>query len=62
MILIALSDTHGMHRPREVPDGDILIHAGDLTIRGDSAGCQDLFEAVEKIKPVFHIFGHIHEG
>ena len=35
---------------------------GDLTARGDKAGCQDLLEVVEKIKSALHIFGHIHEG
>ena len=34
---------------------------GDLTARGDQAGCQDLLEVIEKIKPAVHIFGHIHE-
>jgi Icc-related predicted phosphoesterase len=52
-----------------IPEGiDVLItHGppygiGDLTVRGDNAGCQDLLEVVEKIKPDLHIFGHIHEG
>jgi Icc-related predicted phosphoesterase len=35
---------------------------GDLTFQKDHAGCQDLLEVVEKIKPGLHIFGHIHEG
>jgi predicted phosphodiesterase len=34
MKLIAISDTHGLHRSLEIPDGDILIHAGDLTRHG----------------------------
>jgi Trk K+ transport system NAD-binding subunit len=25
-----MSDTHGHHREVEVPDGDVLIHAGDF--------------------------------
>jgi len=29
MKIVALSDTHGMHHSVEVPDGDVLIHAGD---------------------------------
>jgi len=33
-----------------------------MTSQSDNAGCQDLLEVVEKIKPVLHIFGHIHEG
>ena len=32
--LVLLSDTHGMHRELSVPDGDILVHAGDLTEHG----------------------------
>ncbi len=49
-------------------DTDVLITHGppygieDLTAQGDSAGCQELLEVAEKIKPALHIFGHIHEG
>mgnify|MGYP006293485631 FL=1 len=49
-------------------DTDVLIthgppHGiGDLTAQGDHAGCQDLLEVIEEIKPKLHIFGHIHEG
>lgn len=32
--LVALADTHGYHAKLNVPDGDVLIHAGDLTQRG----------------------------
>lgn len=28
--IICVSDTHGLHRKLDVPDGDILIHAGDI--------------------------------
>lgn len=30
--LVLLSDTHELHREAEVPEGDILIHAGDFTM------------------------------
>ncbi len=30
--LVILSDTHELHREVEVPDGDILIHAGDFSM------------------------------
>jgi len=33
MKLIALSDTHGFHRNLTIPDGDVLIHAGDFSMR-----------------------------
>ncbi len=32
--IVCLSDTHNCHEQIAVPDGDILIHAGDATIRG----------------------------
>jgi hypothetical protein len=35
---------------------------GDLTLRGEHAGCQDLLNQVRRIKPLMHLFGHIHEG
>jgi Icc-related predicted phosphoesterase len=47
---------------------DILITHGpplgilDQTDRGEAAGCEDLLEAVHRIKPKLHLFGHIHEG
>ena len=34
MKIIAISDTHGLHESLDIPDGDILIHAGDLTRHG----------------------------
>jgi len=33
--LVCLSDTHSKHKQVPIPDGDILIHAGDLTPRGN---------------------------
>lgn len=44
-----------------ITHGPPLGH-GDLTSRGKRAGCADLLEVVEQIRPPFHIFGHIHEG
>jgi len=32
LTLVLLSDTHELHREVDVPDGDILIHAGDFTM------------------------------
>ncbi len=34
MRLVCLSDTHNRHRRVQVPDGDLLVHAGDFTIQG----------------------------
>ena len=35
---------------------------GDMTTRGAAVGCQDLLQAIRRVRPRFHIFGHIHEG
>jgi Icc-related predicted phosphoesterase len=32
--LVAISDTHGQHNKLKLPEGDILIHAGDMSMRG----------------------------
>lgn len=34
MKLVCISDTHSMHRKLTIPDGDVLIHAGDWGNRG----------------------------
>ena len=52
-------------------DTDILLTHGPPLGHGDAVpaygstervGCADLLAAVERIKPKYHIFGHIHEG
>lgn len=49
-------------------DIDLLITHGpplgilDKTSKGNNAGSEELLKKVMKIKPKFHIFGHIHEG
>ncbi len=50
-------------------DTDILITHGppkgylDKVLRdGNQVGCEDLLAFVLKIKPQYHVFGHIHEG
>ena len=32
--IVCISDTHGKHRSLVVPDGDVLVHAGDITSKG----------------------------
>lgn len=34
LCIVALSDTHELHGDLVVPDGDVLVHAGDFTGRG----------------------------
>lgn len=35
--IVCVSDTHELHREVDVPDGDLLIHAGDFTMFSKSA-------------------------
>lgn len=35
MKIVCISDTHEMHHLVELPEGDILVHAGDFTGRGN---------------------------
>ena len=46
MKIVCISDTHGLHRKLqvEIPDGDILIHAGDLTAFGSLLEVVDFVE------------------
>ena len=37
LTIVAISDTHQLHREVEVPPGDLLIHAGDFTMFSNSA-------------------------
>jgi Icc-related predicted phosphoesterase len=49
-------------------DVDVLVTHGppkgvlDMTISGDHAGSQALFDYVKKVNPHYHFFGHIHEA
>lgn len=45
MRVVCLSDTHGKHRSiREVPNGDVLIHAGDIQGAGEWQELEDFNE------------------
>lgn len=49
--IVCLSDTHNAHASVQVPDGDILIHAGDLT---QSGSLKELQEALNWIRAQPH--------
>jgi Icc-related predicted phosphoesterase len=42
MRLVLISDTHNLHKSLLVPEGDVLIHAGDITKWGDPADVNSL--------------------
>jgi predicted phosphodiesterase len=39
--LVAVSDTHGLHPYLHIPEGDVLVHAGDITLHGTLAEVAD---------------------
>ena len=41
MRIVCVSDTHGWHRDVVVPDGDLLVHAGDITRKGELDTVED---------------------
>lgn len=53
MRLVLLSDTHMHHGRLVVPDGDVLVHAGDATGRGTPQQIQD-FAAFWRAQPHRH--------
>lgn len=57
--------THWAQIPKNT---QILITHGppyrilDETVSKIHVGCKDLFNIAEEIKPLYHLFGHVHEG
>ncbi|HNC99840.1 MAG TPA: metallophosphoesterase, partial [Myxococcota bacterium] len=54
---------------QKIPDGiDILVTHGppkgilDRVQRGGEVGCEELREALRRVRPRLHVFGHIHEA
>ena len=52
-----------------IPDGtDVLVTHGppagilDRTVAGEDVGCEDLAQALQRVRPRLHLFGHIHES
>jgi Icc-related predicted phosphoesterase len=45
LIIVAISDTHQLHRDVDVPGGDILVHAGDFTMFSKSVSAISDFNA-----------------
>lgn len=41
MKIVCISDTHGKHEKMTIPDGDILLHAGDISKLGKESEIKD---------------------
>lgn len=44
MKIVAISDTHGLHRGLKLPQGDMIIHAGDMCHFGDEQQLYDFLK------------------
>ena len=51
MRIVCVSDTHERDYAHRVPDGDVLIHAGDLTLRG---GTEELRIELDRLNSFPH--------
>ena len=51
-----ISDTHGRHKDLETPEGDMLIHAGDVSSRGLESEIKDFLEWFGKQPHKYKIF------
>lgn len=46
---IAISDTHGCHRQLTLPQGDVLLHAGDVCNQGNREQVADFLEWMSEL-------------
>jgi Icc-related predicted phosphoesterase len=53
---VAISDSHCRHRSLRLPQADILLHAGDISYRGDKREIQDFLEWFEDLPYAHKIF------
>lgn len=56
MKFIAISDTHGQHDKLSLPEGDIVIHAGDISGRGTEQQVRDFLEWFSSLDHRYKIF------
>jgi len=42
--IVCISDTHGQHHGLELPEGDLLLHAGDVSTRGRRSQVEDFLQ------------------
>lgn len=60
MKIVSISDTHSYHREIVVPDGDVLVHAGDMTFKGELSVIEDFADWIKSLphKHKVVIFGN----
>jgi len=53
---VAISDTHCRHRNLKLPKGDVLLHAGDISYKGDKNEIEDFLDWFSKLSFPHKIF------
>ena len=56
MKIVCISDTHGLHDKIVLPEGDMIIHAGDCTNFGSTAQVIEFLEWFSKLAYKYKIF------
>jgi len=56
MKFVSISDTHCRHRNLKLPKGDVIIHAGDISNRGDKSEVIDFLAWFGKLNYKYKIF------
>ena len=56
MKFVAISDTHGQHWDLKLPDGDVIIHAGDISKRGEEREVIDFLQWYQGLNFKYKIF------
>lgn len=56
MKIIAISDTHGQHQKVKIPEGDLLIHAGDISEYGTENEVHDFLRWFAKQPCTYKVF------
>jgi len=52
--VVCVSDTHNQESKLEIPDADILIHAGDFTMKGEEDAVENFANWLDGLKNVKH--------
>ena len=55
MKIVTISDTHNQHRSLTIPDGDMIIHAGDVSGRGSQKEIMDFIDWYSKLPHEYKI-------
>lgn len=56
MKFVTIADTHGKHNSLNLPSGDVLIHAGDVSMKGDENEITDFLSWFDKQDFIHKIF------